>query len=62
MTFYRFYLMVGTTIIAREERDCDDDRAAAERAAQWLSEAGATYDAIEVWDRARRVLRHERGA
>jgi hypothetical protein len=60
MASYRFYLMVGTMIIVREDASCDDDVAAQDWADRRLRETGAMYDAIEVWDGARRVCRTER--
>ncbi len=60
MASYRFYLMVGTMIIAREDAACGSDGEAQDHADRRLRETGATYDAIEVWDGARHVCRTER--
>jgi hypothetical protein len=44
----------------REDASCADDVAAQDWADRRLRETGAMYDAIEVWDGARRVCRAER--
>ncbi|HUK58304.1 MAG TPA: hypothetical protein VLV50_03660 [Stellaceae bacterium] len=60
MPSYRFYLIVGSMIMEREETLCADDREAHDRADRRLRETGARYDAIEAWDGVRRVCRIER--
>lgn len=60
MAHYRFYGMVGTMIISAENAQCADDAEASGRALSLLDDADATYDAIEAWQGARLVCRHER--
>jgi len=60
MPSYRFYLIIGSMIIAREDAACANDDAAHDYADRRLRETGSTYDAVEVWDGTRRVCRTER--
>ncbi len=60
MPSYRFYLIVGSMIIAREDAAYANDEEAQLHADRRLRETGVTYDAIEVWDGTRRVCRTER--
>ena len=60
MVSYRFYLMAGKMILAREDANCADDGEARDYAERRLRETGAMYDAVEVWDGTRRVCRAER--
>jgi len=55
---YRFYGLVGTMILNAENVVCVDDRQASSEARARLGPS--VFDAIEVWQGARRVSRHER--
>lgn len=58
---YRFYFMVGQSILSAEDRSEDDDEAASEAAERALAASDPAFDAIEVWRGAVRIARHERG-
>jgi hypothetical protein len=58
MQHYRFYGLVGTKILNAENVQCADDKQASSEAEARLGPS--TFDAIEVWQGARRVCRHER--
>ncbi len=60
MQHYRLYGLVGTMIINADNVLCANDEAASIEARRRLAQAGTTFDAIEVWQGARRVCRHER--
>lgn len=60
MQNYRFYFLVGTKIMRAEDAASADDRDASVQAEHRLRAIDTDYDAIEVWQGARRVCRHER--
>lgn len=60
MQHYRFYGLVGTMILNAENVLCADDEAASDEARRRLAQCGSDFDAIEVWQGARLVCRHER--
>ncbi|MGH7091344.1 MAG: hypothetical protein ACREFQ_20830 [Stellaceae bacterium] len=57
---YRFYFMLGQSILAGEDRSAADDEAASQAAEQALAAADPAFDAIEVWRGTARIARHER--
>jgi hypothetical protein len=62
MAHYRFYFMVGTMIMQAEDVTCPGDDDAMGLALERLGATESSYDAIEVWQAARQVCRHERAA